>query len=347
MGSFADVHGQERVIRILKKAIAHNRITHAYCFAGPKGVGKEQTAFTLAQALNCEDDDEKPCGTCRFCRQIQHGNHPDVCRLEPEGASLKIDQMRRLQQQFSFRPAANVTRVVIIRQAEKMTLEAANSLLKFLEEPTARMVAILLTEQPHAILPTILSRCQLLRFAPLLPDAINGQLIAEGAEPRLAMVASHLVSSVQDARELLQQDKFALLCEQVIKWGEEIASGRSDALVSVQTRLLAEKEWSERLEILLDLLLWWLRDVMYQQLKREQQAVFVSWSESRRRQASMWTMSDLVRGMETVVQARHELAGNVQPQAVLERMVLAMQEGAHHVGSRWSPLSPSGSNILL
>ncbi|PTM54847.1 DNA polymerase III subunit delta' [Desmospora activa] len=342
MTTFGDVNGQERVIRILKKAIALNRITHAYCFAGPRGVGKERTALALAQALNCEVQGEKPCGTCRTCRQIQHGNHPDVRGVDPEGASIKIGQMRHLQQQFSFRSTAEVTRVVIIRQAEKMTLEAANSLLKFLEEPTARMVAILLTEQPHAILQTILSRCQLLRFAPLSPDTITAQLMKEEADPRLAPVVSHLVSGVNEARELLQLDKFALLCEQVIKWGEEIASGRSNALVSVQTRLLAEKEWGARLEVVLDLLLWWLRDVMNHRLNREKQAVFASWSESCRRQASMWTMSDLVRGMEIVVQARNELAGNVQPQAVLERMVLAMQGGAHHVGSRWSPLSRSG-----
>ncbi|MDR6227135.1 DNA polymerase III subunit delta' [Desmospora profundinema] len=335
--------GRERVIRLLQKGIQSGRITHAYCFAGPRGVGKEQTALILAQSLNCEEEgSEKPCRTCRSCRQIQHGNHPDIRWLAPEGASIKISQMRRLQQQFSYSAAASVTRVVVIRQAEKMTLEAANSLLKFLEEPTSRMVAVLLTEQPHALLPTILSRCQLLRFSPPSSDVIARQLVEEGADPHLARIAAHVGGSVDHGRELLERDTFALICDQVIKWGEEIASGGSDALVTVQTRLLADDEWADRLDRVLDLLLWWLRDVMNHQLNRESQAVFARKSESCRRQASMWTRADLVQGMERVVQARDELSGNVQAQAVLERMVLAMQGGAQHVGSGWSPLSPSG-----
>lgn len=333
---------QERVIRLLQNGMKRDRISHAYCFSGPKGSGKEKTARFLAQLLNCERQQETPCQTCRSCRQIQHGNHPDIRWLDPEGASIKINQMRQLQQQFSYSASAGVTRMVIIRQADKMTTEAANSLLKFLEEPTTNMVALLLTDRQHALLPTIRSRCQLLQFSPLPPDQIAQQLIDEGKDPALARIAAHVTGELDQVRALLGRETFALICDRVIKWGEEIASGRSHALVTVQIHLLADEEWADQLGVILDLLLWWLRDILNHQLQREEQAVFTSKSDSRRRQASLWSRSDLIQAIKCVVQAREELSGNVQPQAVLERMVLAMQGGVRHAGSGWSPLSTSG-----
>ncbi|MFD1407035.1 DNA polymerase III subunit delta' [Kroppenstedtia eburnea] len=339
--SFEEIRGQDQVIRLLQNALKNGRVAHAYCFAGPEGAGKKKAAIEWAKALNCENPASAPCDRCRSCRRISNGNHPDITILAPEGASIKIEQVRELQRRFSFTPPEEVTRVVILHQAETLTLQAANSLLKFLEEPVARMVAVLITEQVHSLLPTILSRCQLLRFRPLPPVLIESSLVEAGVDPANARIAAHLVSGVEAAEKLAGDDKFAPVCERMIKWMGEIPSGKSNPLVEIQTVWLADFDPGE-MNLLLDLSLLWLRDLLNERLGVTGDSVFVGWKESRRHQASRWTISGLLNGMEAVIQARQALAGPVQPQAVLERMVLAMQGGPKHVVSRRSPFQTSG-----
>ncbi|PTX55213.1 DNA polymerase III delta prime subunit [Melghirimyces profundicolus] len=339
--SFDKVTGQERVVRLLKNALRNQRVAHAYCFAGRKGTGKEKTALEFAKALNCLHSSDEPCDRCRSCRRIDHGNHPDVTLVEPDGQTIKIGQMRELQRKFSYSPSEESMPVVILRQAEAFTLPAANSLLKFLEEPTARIVAILLTENLHALLPTILSRCQLIRFHPLSPHRIEEILTEQGVPPDRARILSHLASGVTRARELADQDGFAPFCERVIKWNEEIASGKSDALVEIQTWLSTDPGLEE-MELLLDLSLLWLRDLLKHRAGNHEEPVFSGWSEDLRRQASKWTLPALLNAMDAVIHARKALTGPVQSQAVLERMVLSMQGGLDHAVSRRSPFQASG-----
>jgi DNA polymerase III subunit delta' len=332
--SFDAIPGQTRVTEFLKQGIRQRRTAHAYCFAGPKGVGRYRTALELAKALNCVATGEDACDRCRNCIRIENGNHPDVWVVEPDGQSIKIDQVRGLQRAFHYTTSENATRVMIIQQAETMTVQAANSLLKFLEEPITPMVAVLITEHVHSLLPTVLSRCQVLRFAPLAADWIAQKLEVEGFNAAEARVAAHIAPGLDEAREIASMDGFALFCERMIQWSGEIVSGKSDALLSVQTKWIHKELDKDRLELVLDLMLLWLRDLLNQKLKRTVPPVFLKWEDSCRRQAPRWSMSRLIHGMETVIDARRQLAGPVQPQAVLEFMVLAMQGGATDVQSR-------------
>lgn len=339
--SFKNVVGQDRTVHLLQNGLRFRRIAHAYCFAGPKGVGKEQTAWQLAKALNCREMEDDACDHCLNCRRIEHGNYPEVMMVAPEGQTIKIDQMRQLQKNFSYSPATDVTRVIIIQDAEKMTVQAANSLLKFLEEPTSRMVAVLLTTNANAILPTIRSRCQMLSFQALSPIHIAKALEKEGVEMGLARVAAHLSSGLDHAREQVTQEGFALLCERVIKWSGEIVSGSSEALVTIQTLILAEAG-REQVETSLDLLLLWMRDILQDRVGRNVEPVMELWSDIRRHQSSQWTSSRLMHGMNAVMNARRQLAGPLQPQAILEQMVLAIQGGTTNVISRRSSFQASG-----
>ncbi|SMO81654.1 DNA polymerase III subunit delta' [Melghirimyces algeriensis] len=340
--SFERVKGQKRTIQLLKNALEIGRVAHAYCFTGPNGTGKETAAIELAKALNCETNVGEACDDCRSCRRISHDNHPDIVRLKPDGQSIKIGQVRELQQRFSYTSSEGTTRVVILRNAEKLTLQAANSLLKFLEEPVSRMVAILLTETAHALLPTIRSRCQILHFSPLHPTRIEETLIQEGLDPNISRIVSHLATNVDEARQLAECDEFAPLCERMVEWNGEIASGKSDPLVEIQTKWMVRESKQEEIEQLLDLSLLWLRDLLHYKLATKEEYVFSGWKDSLRRQASQWTLANLMSAMDKVIQARKALAGSVQPQAVLEQMVLAMQGGFNHDVSRRSPFQASG-----
>ena len=173
--SFASVEGQERAVDSLRRALKSGRLHHAFLFAGPDGVGKSLTAFKLAEALLCEAPAEgEGCGTCRACRRVPERQHPDFHVLErgqkPDGrpeASIRIDQVRALQHDLGFKSYEAGRRVVLILEAERMNPATANALLKTLEEPGPETHFVLVSAAPHLLLPTILSRCQRVRFAPL------------------------------------------------------------------------------------------------------------------------------------------------------------------------------------
>ncbi len=177
--SFKDIIGQNRTGIILQNAIRNGSVAHAYLFFGPEGVGKRFTAITFAKALNCLKEKEDSCDECDSCRKIDGANHPDVTGISPEGNYIKIEQMRRLQRTVSFRAYEGRRKVVILDGADEMTDEAANSFLKTLEEPPDETVLILICSNIHALLPTIISRCQGIRFNLLPVESIMDILIKE------------------------------------------------------------------------------------------------------------------------------------------------------------------------
>lgn len=161
MGFLGEIAGCEQITGTLLYSIQHDRVSHAYLLAGPEGSGKEALARALAIALLCSAPVKgDACGCCRSCRQVENHNHPDLHFLQPSGSSIKIEQIRSVLRRASFRSYQGGRQVFLIKQAEFMTVEAANCLLKTLEEPARDTVFILLASRPQALLPTVLSRCQ-------------------------------------------------------------------------------------------------------------------------------------------------------------------------------------------
>ena len=226
----------EKPIGLLSALILSENIPHALLFTGKKGVGKKDGAYYFAQALNCEHKTvsdmggkpgwggesrsaaavwEKrinPCGSCRHCRKIAAGNHPDVLYREPTGTKINpyigIEAVRELISTFSMRPFEAPFRVAIIHEADKMNAEAANSLLKLLEEPPDKSILVLTANDSADLLPTILSRCQTIRFNPLSIDAIKSYLINEKRmDPRDAEIPSRLAfGSISRALQLSEEE---------------------------------------------------------------------------------------------------------------------------------------------
>jgi DNA polymerase-3 subunit delta' len=162
---FEQIYGHDKPIAILKRAMAGNRVAHAYLFYGMGGVGKKTVATVFARALNCHRTDP-PCDVCVSCLKAEHNNHPNIIRITAEGQFIKIDAVKEIRARMAFRPEGG-KRVFIFQDADRMNAAAANALLKTLEEPSADNVLILTTARPHALPITILSRCQALRFSPL------------------------------------------------------------------------------------------------------------------------------------------------------------------------------------
>lgn len=211
---FSEIQGQEKAIHILQCAIQNQHLAHAYLFTGPDGVGKKKTALALAQYLNCEAADAatfSSCGRCPSCIQAMAGSHPDLMMLEPDGASIKIEQIRNLLNKVSLRNYESAYKVVIINDAHLMTEQAANCLLKTLEEPTDHTIFILVTAQAQNLPVTILSRCQQIQFN-LLPPTLIHQLLQRlhpERQTQIGLVTALAQGSIATAEALLANEELA------------------------------------------------------------------------------------------------------------------------------------------
>ena len=206
--SWDSVFGQDTVVRLLRAHLASGRTATGYLLAGPEGIGKRRIALEFAKALNCKTGRGAACEACATCGQIARQAHPDVHWLVPSGASdqIKIEDIRQLLGRVSLRPYNAAYQVAIIDGAERLTEEAANSLLKSLEEPSARTRYVLTTAQLPRCLATVVSRCQLLRCQPLAPGLVERWLVASQAcDPSMAReVAARSQGSLSRAQRLIE-----------------------------------------------------------------------------------------------------------------------------------------------
>ncbi len=236
--SFEHIQGQEQAIGFLKSLVQTGNIPSALLFCGMPHVGKATTAKALVQALNCQNSENKPCLTCEHCRQIADDSFPDFMEVAPDGKFIKIAQIQKAIQWIQFRPDPNITKTLVIDQAEAMNLESVNAFLKTLEEPPPNTLCLLLASQRSALPETILSRCQTVRFKPLSKNTIQCLLQQAGASQEESQFASqfamgslnqHWVSNQNELKELrhfllelLTQnslESFTALFQNSDKWG--------------------------------------------------------------------------------------------------------------------------------
>jgi len=244
--TFGEVVGQEHIIQTLTNAIASGMLSHAYLFAGPRGSGKTTVARLLAKAVNCQnrkDGEAEPCNKCSSCTEIMEGRSMDL--IEIDAASNRgIEEIRDLRDGIKFAPTKSRYKVFIIDEAHQLTKEAANALLKTLEEPPSHAIFILATTEIHKMMPTIISRCQRHDFRKLTQSEIVGRLEAisskEGARIEKSvfeLIASNSEGALRDAESLLDQ----VLCFRGGDSGKEIKLEEvRDLLGIVDTNLVSQ-----------------------------------------------------------------------------------------------------------
>lgn len=312
---FADLLGQEKNVRLLKAALQRDRVAHAYLFAGPAGSGKKTLAWTFAAALNCEgrreEWDGEPCGDCRSCRKLLTGNHPDVQLVKPDGSRLKVEQMRELRRDNARRPYEARHKVFIVDQAELLTDEAANSLLKTLEEPPGPAVFILLTAYPARLLPTIRSRCAALKLASLPESVLAEALVREGWAEEPARAAAALAGgSLGRAREIA--GRWDVLREEARGFFAEVSQGDRAALLE---RAAAWSKTREDAQERLGLL-----EGLYRQLLRGAGGL----------PGATLSVTGARRALESILWAERALLANAHRRLLLE--VLFLQIARFHEG---------------
>jgi len=249
--TFAAIRGQDAAIRSLRSAILSNRVGSAYLFAGPAGVGKRTAARAFAAALLCESpEDGDACGRCRACGKVLRGSQPDLLVIDvlEDKKEISVDQVRtEIVAHMKYSPYEAARRVVLIPTADDLSLSAANSLLKSMEEPGANTHFVLASSQAHRLLPTIRSRCQEVRFAPLAddlvveilvergtadPDARRAAVFAGGSVGRaIGRLGGDLTGSIAAAEKLEAASKKGL--REIIEAGASVAKERKNSLAEV------------------------------------------------------------------------------------------------------------------
>ncbi len=254
---------QPAIIERLQRIIEQDELAHAYLITGPSGSGKTALARWLAMRLFCSHvHDGQPDGTCPECQRIISGNHPDVLVAAPTGRQIKVDTLRQMKSEFTKSGLEGNQKVFIIKDADKMTVSAANSLLKFIEEPGEGIYILLLTTNRNAILPTIQSRTQLLELQPLAPAKLQQSLEKAGVAKELRPVVSGLTDSVNQAKEWLADDWLLNAYQAVVDWYQQVAAGKMMAYVLVQTEMMKLADSREHQTLLLDLMMLVWRDTL-------------------------------------------------------------------------------------
>ena len=327
--------GHDKAVNVLSRSLESGRLSHAYLLAGPRHVGKMTLAMDLAKALNCLEDN-KPCGECGQCMRIDRRLHADVqvVGLEagepgegPRRVAIGIDQVREVQREASLKPYEGRYRVFIFDEAERMSEDAANSLLKTLEEPPDQVVLVLLAPDAGALLPTLVSRCQVLELRPVPRAKIAAELEAhhgvDGARAdeiaRLSGGRPGWAISAAAAPEMLES-----LSEKLGSFQDIVQSGLEErfAYAASLASSTARNRESGRQE-LTSWLAWW-RDVLLVNHGTPQFATHLSDIEQLKALAAGLSSAQVARAIGAIGETMEHLERNANPRLALENMMLEM-----------------------
>ncbi|SJZ75940.1 DNA polymerase-3 subunit delta' [Selenihalanaerobacter shriftii] len=325
--SFSDVIGQELPINILQNTIKNQRISHAYLFTGKEGIGKELVAFQFAKAINCKELDIDACEECLSCRKFNSGNHPDIIKISPDGNSIKIDQIRHFQQQTSYKPYESDWKIYIIKEAEKMNLQAANSLLRTLEEPPEYIILILLAPKEELLLPTIISRCQVIKFKQLTVEEITNSLASkfdlDNKEAKKKAILAD--GSLGKAIRMIEDDTNSLRRDEILRRIKELTNFN---LVEVFELVQEILKYKDQVNNILESIITFYRDLLlYKGSQNTELIINFDYMEELVKLSEEYTFNEL-EGIITIIEQTDNLIRNtnVNVQLALEVMLLKIKE---------------------
>jgi DNA polymerase-3 subunit delta' len=322
--SFEEIKGQARAIKILQKEIATSSLSGAYLFVGPSGVGKTLTALTFTKALNCKIGGLDSCDRCSSCRKIDHLNHPDVRVITLEEGSIKIERIRDLKREAGYKLFEGKKKVWIVEEADKLTLEAANSLLKILEEPSPDVVFILISETQEKLLSTILSRCEIIRFFPLSSRALHSVIAAylPPDSPKANLIKKLAQGKAGEVLSLIED-------ENILKTREVVLNILSKK-ISLEDIFQGVSKWKDygttELERILDIIVFWYRDLLILKQGDTKGVVNYDRIEELKSEKEIYSYGGIKEAIETVERTKGYLKCNVNQSLALEAMWLKLRQ---------------------
>lgn len=328
MGSFKDVVGHKDILKYISSAVENNRVSHAYILNGERGSGKKMLANLFAMTLLCETGDNEPCGKCHSCKQAESGNHPDIIRVTHEKPnSISVDDIRtQVNNTVDIKPYQGPYKVYIIPQADMMTPQAQNAILKTIEEPPSYAVFLLLTENAETLLPTINSRCVMLKLRNIKDTLIKKYLMENLEIPdyKADMCTAFAQGNMGRAIMLANSDHFNEIREEAVQLLKHISEMELNEIVAAVKNISVYK-----LEITdyLDIIMIWYRDVLlYKATKEIDKVVFKDQLQSIKEQARKSSYEGLELILESLEKAKARLKANVNFDLVMELLFLTIKE---------------------
>lgn len=330
MAGFSNVLGHEQTILHMKHAIQMNKVSHAYIISGEKGSGKKLLAGIFAQTLQCEKKGTEPCMECRSCKQAVNQNQPDIIRVvrdEKKTGSIGVEEIRtQLNGDIMIRPYSSPYKIYIIDEAEKMTVQAQNALLKTIEEPPVYAVILLLTANAGMLLPTIRSRCVLLELKPVPSDLVKNYLMQDLQIPeyRANICTAFAQGNIGKARRLALSGDFSEMLEHALHLVKYIEEMEVTDLIADLKRIHTYKM---EINDYIDILTIWYRDVlMFKATRDADSLVFSDELISIREKASKSSYEGLECVLKSLEKAKIRLNANVNFDMALELLLLTMKE---------------------
>ena len=324
---FEEILGNEMVKDHFKKAIANHKISHAYILTGEAGMGRKSIANAFAMTLLCEKGGSEPCMTCHSCKQVMSGNHPDLIYVKHEKpGSIGVDDVReQINDTIMIRPYSSYYKIYIVDEAEKMTVQAQNALLKTIEEPPSYAVIILITTNQEAFLPTILSRCVQMKLKPLKDFTIKSYLTQNLHIPEkdADICAAFARGNLGKAIHLASSDEFKELFQKVMVLVKNVGTMDISMLLDCIREI---KEQNLDIGEVLDLMQLWYRDVlMFKVTKDMNLLIFKDEYKMINETGEKVDYAGLEAILAAIDTARTRLNANVNMELAMELLLLTMK----------------------
>lgn len=329
MANFKDIIGQESIKKHLQTAIKTGNLSHAYIINGEYGSGRQTIASALAKTIQCQSktDDTDACGVCTSCKQAESHNHPDIKYITHDKTSISVNDIReQLNNDISIKPYSSEYKIYIIPDANKMTEQAQNALLKTIEEPPVYAIIILLTENCDSLLPTIRSRCVTLTMNPVEKDKICTYLENKfQLEPEQAQIAANYCQgNIGKAIRFASSSDFIEMKNQVLKLLKNLDSMDIASIIDTIKEFSTHKN---DINDYLDLMLLWYRDVLMIKVTKDANLLLYSDEYSAiSEQATKRDYENIENIIAAIDKAKVRLKANVNFDVTIELMILAMKD---------------------
>lgn len=331
MAGFKDIIGHEQEIAHLKRAIETGKVSHAYIFSGDKGAGKNRLAQAFAETLQCTGEGERPCGVCHSCRQAESGNHPDIITIQHEKpTTIGVEDVReQLTGDVQIRPYSGRYKIYIIPDAEKMTVQAQNAILKTIEEPPEYAVILLLTTNEQIFLDTIRSRCVTLALKPVPDERIKNYLMEQFQVPdyQADICVAFAQGNVGKAARLASSEDFFAIKASAMRLIRGIGKMEISELIEYVREV---QEYKVSIQDYLDILALWYRDMVYFKATRDADGiVFRDELKTIRETVRVCSYEGVEEVMKAIENAKTRLTANVNFDLTMELLFLVMKENIH------------------
>lgn len=324
--SFKNIPGQSKTKKILKDTIKKDRISHAYLFTGNKGLGKSEMAREFAQAIFCNKNVSEGCGECISCKKFKHDNHPDfhVIDIQEDHKSILIDQIRELQKEISYKPYESDYKIYIIDNAENMTEQAQNSLLKTLEEPPEYAIIILTNEDKNDLISTIVSRCQEVKLYNQPEDIIKQYLKEEKSfnEEKAALYATLARGKYKKAVNLALKEDFIDKRDEIIKFITNIDEKDNYEIYELSEKL---KKISESDFPLFELLLSLFRDILVLKQDESDAIINFDYKELIAEAVNKFNIKDIFELTNQINQYKRYYYGNIKKELLFPSLLFKIR----------------------